>query len=189
MRQSTCGSAGNFPVADARSGMSLNGTGGSSPSCGTSESHAKLPRRNRGGVPVFNRPSSNPSERNIPEIPTAVPSPTRPPSVRDSPVCMRARINVPVVNTTAPACNSHASCGAPNAQYTGSAMWCPARFRSMAASSTRTRRHPAGNRTPAHCGPLSLLDPAIALVTMSSTVPANTSIAAHDASNRCTSAA
>ena len=178
--QSTCASPGNAPRASDAVGMSLNGTGGSSPHCGTSESHAMLARRNRGGVPVFSRPSSNPSPRNIPEIPTALPSPTRPPSVRSSPVCMSARMNVPVVSTTAPARSSHTSCGAPSGTNTGSAICVPSTLRSTAAWSTRTCRQPAGSRTPQHT-PSS--------TNRSSTVPAITCTSAREASNRCTSAA
>ena len=116
----------------------------------------------------------------MPEIPTALPSPTRPPSVRASPVCMSARMNVPVVSTTAPARDSQACCDAPSGTNTGSAICVPSTLRAAAASSTRTRRQPAGNRTPAHT-PSS--------TSRSSTVPAITSTCARVASSRCTSAA
>ena len=44
-------------------------------------------------------PNSKPRSFNVAAIPTADPSPTRPPSAVTSPVCISARMNVPVVNT------------------------------------------------------------------------------------------
>ena len=52
-------------------------------------------------MPVLNRLSSKPSERRLPESPSAEASPARPPAVLTSPVCMSAWRNVPVVTTTA----------------------------------------------------------------------------------------
>ena len=100
---STCRSLGNRPDSMCEAGRKLNICGGSSPCCGGRLSQSMVPRRRRGGVPVFNRPSSKPSSVSALEMPAATPSPTRPPAVRDSPVCINARMKVPVVSTTASA--------------------------------------------------------------------------------------
>ena len=84
-----------LPIAD----NSLNGWGGSSPRCSSRLFQSMVLRLRRGGVPVLSRPSSKPSSRRAWLMPTAVPSPARPPSVCCSPVCMRARMKVPVVRT------------------------------------------------------------------------------------------
>ena len=59
-----------------------------------------LRRSNRGGVPVFNRPNSNPTSRNEPERFIAAASPDLPPLCCAVPMCIKPRKNVPVVTTT-----------------------------------------------------------------------------------------
>src|SRR5439155_10749874 len=78
-----------------------NGIGSVSPGCSSNAAKSIDCRCSRGGVPVFNRPSSKPSFARQPDRPVAAASPTRPPSVLRSPVCIKPRRDVPVVTMTA----------------------------------------------------------------------------------------
>lgn len=57
----------------------LNHAGGVSPACGSVRPKSTLLREIRGGVPVFNRPSSSPASFSDPDISIAASSPARPP--------------------------------------------------------------------------------------------------------------
>jgi hypothetical protein len=48
-----------------------NGSGGSSPGCGSSRAQSMVVPSSRGGVPVFRRPSANPIRSRVSESPTA----------------------------------------------------------------------------------------------------------------------
>ena len=58
-------------------------------------------RRRRGGVPVFNRPSSSPISLSDEESPIAAESPARPPDCWFDPICIKPLKKVPVVMTMA----------------------------------------------------------------------------------------
>ena len=60
----------------------------------------------RAGVPVFIRPTSNPSSRRLSVMPCEAASPARPPSALRSPQCINPLRKVPAVRMTASARNS-----------------------------------------------------------------------------------
>ena len=181
-RQSVCERCGKRAAGSACGERSLNANGCASPSAGLSESQSIDPRATRGGVPVLSRPSSKPNDFSAELMPRALPSPTRPPSWRSSPVCMSARMKVPVVNTTARAASARGSdAGASSGTVcTHCAIASPRAFASIARASAPTRCAPGGMSTP-HAAPS-------ASTRISSTVPAKTSMFATAAICRCTSA-
>ena len=75
------------------------GRGMTSPSCTTHREKSILSRFNRGWVPVFKRPSSNPAARNDCDNFVEGFSPTLPAGRLSSPICIRPFKKVPVVMT------------------------------------------------------------------------------------------
>ena len=78
-----------------------NGAGSSSPAAVRIARSRSYSRSSRGGVPVFSRPSSRPSRARQPESPRRSGFADAAAFGLRSPVCMRARRNVPVVTITA----------------------------------------------------------------------------------------
>ena len=108
MPHSTCGLL-------MRSVSTENGSGGSSPGCGSVAAQSMVVPSSRGGVPVFSRPSAKPARSSVAERPTDGASPTRPAGICWSPIWIRPRRKVPVVSTTAAAAEA-AAVGKPDAR-------------------------------------------------------------------------
>ena len=80
-----------------------NGSGGSSPGCICRLAQSMVRPSSRGGVPVFSRPSANPSRSSVVDRPMAGRFADAAGRRLVSPMWISPRRNVPVVSTTAPA--------------------------------------------------------------------------------------